>query len=288
MGNRIKCKLSVIIVNYNSLNYLKECVYSINNNNDIGEALEIIVVDNSPNDDALEWLDTQKNIKAVKNENRGFGQGNNVGSSIASGEYLLFLNPDTIIIEPVFKFAINQFERSAKLGLFGVQLVNRNMIPNSTYGLRMPLGFMRTVLCKLLISLHIFLPSKMYTSGADIFIRKNVFEAAGAFDENIFMYCEEADLCNRVNSIGYQNDFFPQKRIIHLEGKTSETNLFTTYTRQMSSRKYYCEKYNIPFEKYKKSEIRYCKLKIIVLRLLGRKARASEYEKIICHLDAIA
>ena len=102
------------------------------------------------------------------------------------------------------------------------------------------------------------------------------------------MYCEEADLCNRVNRIGYQNKFFPHKRIVHLEGKTSETNLLTMYKRQMSSRKYYCEKYSIPFEKYRKSEMRYCKLKILVLRLLGRKARASEYEKIICYLDTIA
>lgn len=280
-------KLSIIIVNYNSLTYLQNCISSIEKFNDIGDQLEVIVVDNSTGDESIRWLQGQQNIIAIANENRGFGQGNNVGVKKAHGEYLLFLNPDTVIIEPVFQFAVDQFEKDPKLGLFGVQLVDGNLRPNSTYGLRMPLGFTRSVLTRILISAKVFIPSAMYTSGADLFIRKSVFDEAGAFDENLFMYCEEADLCNRVNRLGYRNAFYSEKKIIHLEGKTQDAKLFTSYRRQMESRKYYCEKYSIDFLRFARKEKRYCALKKTVFSMKGDKARAAEYQKIVQYLDSL-
>lgn len=286
-GSSTKPVLSVIIVSFNSLPYLKNCISSVWQYNDIGNRLEVIVVDNSTNKETVEWLNHQHQIISIANDNKGFGQANNVGARIAKGDYLLFLNPDTVFIEPVFKFVIQKFEEDPLLGLFGVQLVNDERKPNSTYGVRMSYGLFRVLLSYLLITLKIFIPKIMYTSGADLFVRKIAFQKAGSFDENIFMYCEETDLCNRINSIGYKNSFFKERKIIHLEGKTSETNLFSKYVLQMTSSKYLCRKYNIDFKQLARKERRYCSLKKIFLSLVGKKQQAIEYERIIHYIDKI-
>jgi len=280
-------RLSVIIVSYNSLEYLKECISSIRSFNDIGESLEIIVVDNSTEKSTMDWLREQPGIVAISNENKGFGQGNNIGARVAKGEFLLFLNPDTVLIEPVFAHAIELFEKDSTLGLFGVQLVGKNRKRNSTYGLRMTMGLARTLLSKMLVTFRVFLPRKMYTSGADIFIRKNVFENAGCFDEEFFMYCEEADLCNRVNALGYKNGFVRNCKIIHLEGKTTEAKLFTSTIRLIESRKHYCEKYGYDFIKFLNKEKRYCRIKSFFFSKKGDQKRADEYYRIVEYMNQI-
>ena len=125
---------SVVIVSYKKLDILIECIESIYKFNDIGELLEIIIVDNSPKKDIYNYLiEKYPEIIIIKNENKGFGQANNVGALRASGEYLLFLNPDTILIEPIFKFAINKFENNKELALFGVKLVDENLNDNISF-----------------------------------------------------------------------------------------------------------------------------------------------------------
>ena len=114
--------LSVIIVSYKKIEVLRDCLNSIKQYNDIGEDLEVIVSDNSPDDILYETIKKEYDwIKIIKNENKGFGAGNNRGYEIATGKYLLFLNPDTILIEPIFKFTVEQFEQDKDLALFGVQ-----------------------------------------------------------------------------------------------------------------------------------------------------------------------
>jgi len=281
-------KLSVIIVSYNCLEYLKDCLRSVKEKNDIGEALEIIVVDNSTDDETVKYLRREeKDIVCIPNENRGFGQGNNVGAAVAGGDILLFLNPDTVLTEPVFGWALERFEADPSLGLFGVELVGPDGKRNSSYGLRMPLGLVRTTLCNVLVFFRVFIPRIMYSSGADIFVRKKAFFDAGCFDENFFMYCEEADLLNRVNALGLKNGYYRDKKIIHLEGKTLQSNLYSTYTRQMKSRKYYCEKYGLDFSAFAGKERAYCRLKAAANSLLGKKDRSREYARIVKYWDAV-
>ena len=101
-------ELSVIIVSYKNLEIIVDCLNSIYKNNDIGNYLEVIVVDNSPEDNIYNYVaDNFENVRIIKNQNKGFGEGNNKGACIARGKYLLFLNPDTILVEPIFGFAIN-------------------------------------------------------------------------------------------------------------------------------------------------------------------------------------
>lgn len=273
---------SVIIVSYHCRECLENCLESIRQYNDIGTGLEIIVVDNSTDDSVYKWLKEQAaDVTVIKNENKGFGEANNVGAKAAAGRYLLFLNPDTLLIEPVFLFAINVFKTDKKTGCFGLQLVDEKGRRTNSYGLRMPMGFRRAVFCSILIRAGIFLPDMMYVSGADMFISKEAFTMAGTFDESIFLYCEEADLCNRVNHAGYRISYYPQKKIIHLEGKTQTRRLSEKYQLEMRSREYYCNKYGYNFKRLAKKERQYCMFKSMFFYIGRKKLRAAEYLKII-------
>ena len=274
--------LSIIIVSYNCLDILKDCIESVWKYNDLGDALEVIVVDNSSDGDTIEWLTNEcKSVIAIKNDNKGFGQANNVGAKVAKGKYLLFLNPDTLLVEPVGKYAIDKFNRYPNIGCFGVQLIGKNGKRTHSTGFRMNMGFFRTLSCVILTQLGIFVQRIMFTTGADIFIAKDVFIEAGMFDENLFMYCEEADLSNRLNSMDKKVYFFKDMKIIHLEGKTSDSRLSVVYEREAKSKEYYCKKYGLSFAKEGMKERKYCNFKRILFGLLGNKTLASEYKKIV-------
>lgn len=282
----IEKELSVIIVCYNCLPLIKQCIESIDRFNDIGDGLEIIVVDNSEDSSTFEWLRSERpDIIAIDNENKGFGHGNNVGVVAASGRYLLFLNPDTILIEPIFAYAVKKFDSDPKLGVFGVRLLDADRKRTDSFGLRFVMGAWLTALNDLLVSAEIFIPSKMFILGADIFIRRDTFIQAGLFDENIFMYCEEADLCNRVNDCGMKNRYFREKSLIHLEGKTQASpNVPRTYQRVTESRRYYCQKNGLDFRKYLKKELRYCRFKKAAFGLTGKTKQADDYKKIVKYI----
>lgn len=276
------CLLSVIIVSYNSLKYIKGCLKSIFTYNDIGDSLEVIVVDNSPGYETKRWIDKScYDVVTIENANRGFGEANNVGAKNANGKYLLFLNPDTELLEPVFSFAINRFQTNPDLGCFGVQLVDEKGRNNYSFGLRNNRGFILTLTDKLLSFFNLFISRFMFISGANIFIEKTVFEDCGMFDENIFLYYEESDLCNRLILKGKINKFFPEKKILHYEGKASEKTLFNSYAYALESREYYCKKFGLNFEEEIRKELRYCKFKILFFNLLNNKTRRLEYYKIV-------
>ena len=260
--------ISVIIVSYNNLNILIDCIESIKKYNDIGSELEIIIVENSPSHEIYNHIknDYGNDIKVIKNINKGFGQGNNVGARAAKGEYLLFLNPDTILVEPIFKFAINRFRCNDKLALFGLKLIDKNFKSNMSYYFIDKHNFIHGQIIKIFNRLNIFLKNCMYISGANIFVRKEIFFQAGMFDENMFMYYEEPDLIKRIKSNGGKIAFYKTKKIIHLEGKTTVSNE-STLRRRLESAKYYSSKYNLDFKKQIKSEIIYNAIKYFIYNL---------------------
>lgn len=273
--------LSIIIVSYNCLDMLKQCIASIEKYNDIGERLEVIVVDNSSDSEIEEWSRqcTQK-IQFIINENKGFGQANNVGAAMATGEILLFLNPDTELVEPVFGYVLSRFKKDEKLGMLGLKLRNRQKTYTPSMSMRFHYGFLKGTVNTILTRLDIFLPSIMCTSGADIFIRHELFDEVGRFDENLFMYCEEPDLTNRVNKAGMKNAYDKSKTILHHEAGTSE-GMSKRYRQRTEAYRYYCKKYGIDFEKQQNKENVYCKLKARLFRLAGKNEKADEYE-LIC------
>jgi GT2 family glycosyltransferase len=265
-----KIDFSVIIVSYKKLEVLIECLDSIYKFNDIGERLEVIVVDNSPDNQVFEYVKSNYNkLIVLKNKNRGFGEANNVGAKIARGKFLLFLNPDTIMIEPIFQKAINFFNDS-EIGMFGGKLLSRNLSRNMSFYLMDKYGLLPNLIIKFANKLDLFLDGKMFVSGANIFIRNHVFFEAGLFDELIFMYGEEADLTRRVLMLGHKTGYCKDIRIIHLEGQNTN-NSEVAIRRRLTSKKYYCSKYGLKFAKKVRNEIFLNYMKIILYFIIDRK-----------------
>lgn len=258
-------KFSVIIVAYNCYDLIRDCLDSIEKYNDIGDELEVVVVDNG-SDGTWQRIKQTENLKCIKSDNKGFGAGNNRGFEISRGEYILFLNPDTLLIEPIFKFAIDKFEKNPKLGWFGVQLIDEKRNNGLSFDFIFKTGIYLTIASRIFRRLNIFLSNKMYLSGADIFVRRNLFERAGMFDENIFMYCEEEDLAYRIKELGYKLSYFKNKKIIHLEGRTSSNNMLKNYQTTLKSKIYLMNKLDLNCNEYFRKEYRLIKVKQKLLK----------------------
>jgi len=231
-------KLSIIIVTFNNFSVVKQCIESIFKYNDINEQLEVIVVDNSSQISIIPDIKrVWPMIKCIpNNKNGGFGRGNNIGEKVASGEIIAFINPDTEFIEPIFKDILNQFEEDPNLGLMGCQLINNNKRKVQSFGI-MPEDWnwinlfllTNTVRSKLNI-----LPKYFYIQGADIFMRKKLFNQIGKFDENIFLYGEEIDLVHRIiKENKYKIKYDRSKSIIHKEKVSTSSIKSITRTEHM-------------------------------------------------------
>lgn len=246
-------KLSVIIVSYENCEILRDCLESIKKFNDLKDEVEIIISDNSITQNVYEMVKKDyPEIQIIKNNNIGFGPANNRAVDISSGEYILFLNPDTILLEPIFQFAVDKFEQQSNLALFGIKLMNENGTANNSFFAMDNYTLSWTLLMKAFSKFDIYIDGKMYIAGADLFVRKSAFEAAGRFDENIFMYYEEPDLIKRIRRLpnNYVTSFFPEKKMIHLEGATENKDAISTVKkveRSLETYRYYCDKWNVSF-----------------------------------------
>lgn len=283
--------LSIIIVSYQNYDVLKDCLNSIEKFNDIGDELEVIVSDNSTDSKLFDSLKVEFPwVKAIKNDNVGFGKGNNIGTRKSTGKYLLFLNPDTILVEPIFNFAIETFESNLEIGLFGIKLLTKELKRNHSYYMMDDYTVFSTILSKFLFYRDCFVDGKMYIAGADLFVRRASFIEAGMFDENIFMYYEEPDLIRRIRTLSNHNKtaYFNQKSMIHLEGGTEEKNA-DTYVRQvgrsMDTYMYYCDKWGIPFEKKVKDMCRYQRFKRFFCLLCGKSSAVKMIDRLLDQYD---
>lgn len=269
-------RISIIIVTYNSESVIEECLESIVKFNDIGNYLEIIIVDNSPIfniNSFVSNLNLNLDLQIIHNpENGGFGQGNNIGVNASSGDLLFILNADTILVEPIFSYMLKEFENPT-LTTAGFKLVNRDGVINNSFALFpeynyiyffMPIKFLYFLVIKLgLLSKFIF------PWGADFIVRKVDFIKSGMFDETIFLCNEEPDLTKRLN---VKKIKIFDKSIIHLEGHTTEVDT-TRFNEWLISTRYYFNKYNLDYKKFLKIEIKLNRLKIKVRRLLGLEVK---------------
>lgn len=257
--------LSVVIVSYENWQVLKGCLSSIRRYNDIGDCLEVVVVEQSSTEHISRLVKREFPwVKLIRNENKGFGAGNNYGVKSAQGKYLLLLNPDTLLVEPLFEFAVKQFETNSRLGLFGVRLLDASGRHNRSFHFRKPYGLQRALLWRLFDRFNIFISGSMYISGADMFLRRDAFEKAGMFDERIFMYYEETDLAYRLESLGFEIGFYPEKRLIHLEGRCSDDA--KTIARQLNSLKIMCSNCGLNYSLVLKKRLQTCRHKSLIKR----------------------
>lgn len=226
-------RLSIIIVTYNSEKDIFDCISSIKQWSDIPfEELEVIIVDNnSRNTDSMfEQLRSlySNDIVLIKNtHNGGYGQGNNMGIRRATAPVILIMNPDVRMMEPVFKTTLDAFERNNSLCMYGMkQMLSATEVSSNSFCCAYTVnGYLQTIMTSIGNRYDYYLPRYMHFSGSCFFIRKEMFEQVGLFDETIFMYGEEEDIHYRMRKNGFKQMIYnPKLHYIHLT-KEREPNL---------------------------------------------------------------
>jgi GT2 family glycosyltransferase len=261
-GNEII--LSFVIVNYNLAVEIENCLNSIFTV--IADlSFEVIIVDNNSPDKKI--YETQKKFKKKNihfyflDENIGFGKGCNFGFSKTNGKYVCFLNPDTIISDPIFLPIIDLFEKDNTIGIIGPRQMLRKKIfdfsagfyPNIFFEL-FNLFWIGTFLEALIVFLYTKVKTGKYFEldwilGAAIFIRADLFKQIDGFDKEYFMFFEEVDLCKRVSENGFKIIYYPKLKINHI-GSVSGKRDYTLFTKRIYTSKFlYISKHYRPFYK---------------------------------------
>ncbi len=233
-------KLSIIIVNYNVKHFLEQCLYSVQKALKNIHNAEIFVVDNNSVDGSCTMMREKfPDIHLIENKkNIGFARANNQAIKLAKGEYILILNPDTIVEEDTFEKIIDFMAHHPDAGVLGVKMIDGkgNFLPESKRALPTP----TVAFYKIFGLSKLFPKSKTFNkyhlgylnkeeihqvevlSGAFMLIRKKTLEKTGIFDEKYFMYGEDIDLSYRILKAGYKNYYFPKTTIIHYKGESTK------------------------------------------------------------------
>jgi GT2 family glycosyltransferase len=227
--------LSIISVNWNSLDYLRECITSIYQW--VGEiSYEVIVVDNASPADDVDCLKQQfPALKVIKSkENLGFAGANNLGFRHSLGRCVLFLNPDTKLVSPAINVMLRAFYSLPQPGAVGCKLLNADLSVQTSSIMKFP-RILNTILQVEYLRLRwprlwgiapLFSTSHQPVeveaiSGACMLIRRDTFEKVGMFSEDYFMYSEDLDLCYRMTRAGFKNYYVGQGAIVHYGGRSS-------------------------------------------------------------------
>lgn len=232
-------KLSIIIVNYNVKHFLEQCLYSVFKSlKDINA--EVFVVDNNSVDGSIALLKKIfPQVKLIENQtNTGFSAANNQAIKLAKGEYILLLNPDTIVQEDTFTKTLTFLDEHSDAGGLGIKMLDGkgNFLPESKRGLPTPaVAFYKIFgLAKLFPNskkfgqYHLTYLNKNKThevavlSGAFMLMRKSVLDKIGLLDETFFMYGEDIDLSYRITQAGFKNYYFADSSIIHYKGESTK------------------------------------------------------------------
>lgn len=232
-------KLSIIIVNYNVKYFLEQCLHSVRKAIS-GLDAEVFVVDNNSVDGSIEMMHEKfPEVKFIENkDNVGFSKANNQGINLSSGEYVLLLNPDTLVEDDTFTKVVEFMDEHPDAGGLGVKMVDGkgHFLPESKRGLPTP----SVAFYKIFGLASVFPKSKIFgkyhlgylnkeeiheveiLSGAFMLLRKSVLDKIGLLDEAFFMYGEDIDLSYRIIKAGYKNYYFPNTRIIHYKGESTK------------------------------------------------------------------
>ena len=235
-------KLSVVIVNYNVSHYLLQCVDSLSHALR-GTDSEVIVVDNHSRDNSVTLLrQYHPEVRIVENlHNLGFAKANNIAIRQSRGEYVLLLNPDTIVSESVVKGVISFLDSHPEAGSGGVRMLNADgtVAPESRRGVPTPMtAFYRlSGLCGMFPNSLRFgryylghlpwdSPQQIeVVSGAFCMLRTSVLKKVGLLDEDYFMYGEDIDLSYRILKSGATNWYVPET-ILHYKGESTHKSSF--------------------------------------------------------------
>jgi GT2 family glycosyltransferase len=252
--------LSIIIVNFNTKKHLLNCIESLDIYNS-NLKHEIIVVDNFSDDRQYlpGLLGVFPNVKLILNDkNTGFGAACNIGARISSGEYLLFLNPDIIIKSNILDLMVDALINSADTAVCGGVLMDDdgnqnnsfNHFPGVAWEFREAFGLFIGKAHENLYYKNAHNSKDCFeidwVSGADILIKKKIFEEVKGFDEKIFLYYEDVDLQKRIRDKGYKVICNPEAIMFH-HGKSSINSdkvEYTYYYYMHKNKLYYYGKHN--------------------------------------------
>ncbi len=232
-------KLSVIIVNYNVKFFLEQCLISVQGAMSVIEG-EVFVVDNASADGSCPMVRQRfPEVTLIENKkNFGFSYANNQAIRMAKGEYILLLNPDTVVEEDTFSKCIAFMDEHTNAGSLSVKMIDGKgkFLPESKRALPTPMvsffkifGLSRLFPhSRVFARYHLGHLDKDKTSeieilpGAFMFIRKAALDKVGLLDETFFMYGEDIDLSYRILKGGYKNYYFPETTIIHYKGESTK------------------------------------------------------------------
>ena len=230
--------VSIVIVNWNTCNILRDCLRSVyeqtHNLN-----FEVIVIDNASSDSSVEMLkDEFSQVRLIEDrKNRGFAAANNQGIAVSKGRYVLLLNSDTIVLNSAISKTVYFADEHKDAAVVGCRVLNRDCTLQ-------PTCFMFPSVLNILLSFSylykLFAGSRFFgrelmtwwgrdevrevdvVTGCFMLVRQRAIEEVGFMDEQFFMYAEETDWCYRFNQAGWKVMFTPIGEIIHLGGQSSQ------------------------------------------------------------------
>jgi GT2 family glycosyltransferase len=232
-------QISIVIVSYNVKYFLEQCLRSVEKATKNLEA-EIIVVDNNSVDESAKMVKNKfPNVFLIhNNENVGFSKANNQAIAKSKGDFVLLLNPDTLVEEDALEKTIAFMQSTADAGAVGVNMVDGKgmFLDESKRGIP---GFSTSIFK--FLGLHKLLPKSSTFNhyylgsfdkdkrhevevlvGAFMLIRKSIFENIGLLDERFFMYWEDTDFCIRIRENGFKNYYLGDVKIIHYKGESNK------------------------------------------------------------------
>ncbi len=232
-------RLSVVIVNYNVRAFLEQALLSVRKAMQ-GIEGEVWVVDNNSSDDSVPMLRTRfPEVRLIANsDNPGFAVANNQAIRQSAGEYVLLLNPDTLVEEDTFRRCLDFMDAHPEAGALGVKMLDGSgvFLPESKRGFPSPW----VAFCKTAGLSRLFPKSRLFNgyylghlgehdtnpvdvlAGCFMWMRRVALDKAGLLDEAFFMYGEDIDQSYRISQAGYKNYYFPHTRILHYKGESTK------------------------------------------------------------------
>lgn len=231
--------VSVIVVNWNTRDDLRQCLRSLSPDLQPGVELEIIVVDNASWDDSVAMVKREfPQVKLIENRfNEGFGKAHNRAAQLAGGRYLMLLNPDAQAHPGALRALVAYADAHPDIGILAPKVLNPD--GSLQYSCRrFPVyeaGLFRNTLLGKLFPQNRFVRDYLMTdfdhehtievdwvSGCAMLIRREVWQQLGGFDEQFFMYCEDVDLCWRAHEAGWKVVYYPEAMVTHAIGRSSD------------------------------------------------------------------
>ncbi len=243
--------LSVILVSFNDRKHLEKCLQSLKGFPP-EVALEIVLVDNNSSDGSPDLIKNKfPEVKLLcASENLGFAKACNLGILASSGEFVLFLNSDTIAEVQALSVLLDEMKRNPSIGAVGPALLSEQGTYQVSFGKRVDFfsefiqkGFFNLYYAKKLKS-----DKKVrevgWLSAACLLVRREALEEAGCFDENYFLYFEDIDLCYKIRQEGWTLRFCPQVQISHIGGTSTSAVKNSSRYHYRKSQIYFYRKHN--------------------------------------------